>query len=128
MPHTFDLGGDERPWRMRSDDDAGNQQAEDRAEAKMPKHRDGDRRDDQQQHGRVNERFGIHASGERFFNVKVASATHESPLLTCGGAREVHPCVNISTSRARILLSSYPKTMKRSIQGEIHESLTRLSH
>jgi hypothetical protein len=31
---------------MRTDDDAGDQQAEDRAEAEMPEHRDGDRGDE----------------------------------------------------------------------------------
>jgi hypothetical protein len=51
LAYAVDLGGDERPRRMRPDDHAGDQQPENRPEAKMPEHRDGDRCDHQQEHG-----------------------------------------------------------------------------
>jgi hypothetical protein len=60
VAHVVHLGGDEGPRRMRPDDDAGDQQAENRTQTEVPEDGDGDRGNDEQQYRGINEGFGVH--------------------------------------------------------------------
>ena len=82
LPDAVDLGGEEGPRRIGTDDDPGHEQAQDRSQAEMAKHGDRDRRDDQQEYGRIDEGFGIHGGP----NDNVAARARRS-IAPCGNRR-----------------------------------------
>ena len=75
VTHILHLGGDEWTRRVRADDDPGDQQPEDRPQTEMPEDGDGDRRDDQEKHRGIDERFRVHAP----VSYKVGAASFNAP-------------------------------------------------